>query len=139
MTLYVVDASIAAKWFIDEEHREAALSLLSEENDLHAPDFLFLEMDNIICKWVRRGSISQGEAGELREKFHQYPLEKHPFISFLDSAFGIANETGQSVYDCLYVALAALLKGRMVTADRKLYDALKNGPYRKNVVWLEDV
>jgi predicted nucleic acid-binding protein len=48
-------------------------------------------------------------------------------------------QTGQSMYDCLYVALAALLKDRMVTADRRLYDALKDGPLRKHVAWVGEV
>ena len=75
----------------------------------------------------------------LRDALRQYPIQHHTFISFLDSAFVIANQTEQSIYDCLYVALAALVKGSMVTADRKLYDILKNGRFKKHVVWVEDV
>ena len=50
MSLYVVDASVAAKWFIEEVHAEAALALLRESNRLHAPDFLLVEMDGLLCK-----------------------------------------------------------------------------------------
>lgn len=134
MSVFIVDASIAAKWFIEEEHSESALSILDENNQLHAPDFFLLEMDSIICKWSRRGAISPAEGSDLRDSLRQYPIQYHPFLSFLDSAFAIANQTGQSIYDCLYVALAALLKGRMITADRRLYDVLKNSPFKKHVV-----
>jgi len=139
LSVFIVDASVAAKWFIKEEHGEAALSILKKENRLHAPDFLLLEMDSIICKWTRRGVITTEEALELRDAFRRYPIQHHSFKSFLDSAFAIANQTGQSIYDCLYVALAALLKGRMVTADRKLYDSLLNSKFRRYVVWVEDL
>ncbi len=139
MSVFIVDASVVAKWFIEEEHSEAALSILKEKNRLHAPDFLLLEMDSIICKWTRRGVVTREEALELRDALRRYPIQHHSFTSFLDSAFAIANQTGQSIYDCLYVALAALVKGRMVTADRRLYDGLKNGKFRKHVVWVEDV
>ena len=139
MSVLIVDASVAAKWFVEEEYGEAALSVLDEKNQLHAPDFLLLEMDSIVCKWVRRGVVSPAEGTEVRDAFRQYPVRHHPFISFLDSAFAIANQTGQSVYDSLYVALAALLNGRMVTADRRLYGVLKNGSFAKHVVWVEDV
>lgn len=139
MSVFIVDASVATKWFVEEEYGDAALSVLDGSDQLHAPDFLLLEMDSIICKWIRRGAITTEEGSNLKDAFRKYPVQHHPFISFLDSAFAIANQTGQSVYDCLYVALAALLKGEMVTADRKLYDALRKGPFKKSVRWVEDV
>ncbi|MEK7678774.1 MAG: type II toxin-antitoxin system VapC family toxin [Deltaproteobacteria bacterium] len=139
MSVFIVDASVAAKWFIEEEYNEAALSVLDESNQLHAPEFLLLEMDSIICKWIRRDVVTPAEGSDMRDALRQYPIQHHPFVSFLDSGFAIANQTGQSVYDCLYVALAALLKGRMVTADRRLYDAMNNGPFKKHVVWVGDV
>lgn len=139
MSVFIVDASVAAKWFIEEEYGKAALSVLEEKNKIHAPDFLLLEMDSIICKWVRRGVVTTEEGIDLRDALRQYPIQQHSFVSFLDSAFAIANQTGQSVYDCLYVALSALLKGRMVTADRRLYEGLKNGRFKKHIVWIGDI
>ena len=139
MSVFIVDASVAAKWFIDEEYSEAALSVLKEKNKLHAPDFLFLEIDSIICKWIRRGIVTTEEAVELRDALRRYPIQNHPFASYLNSAFAIANETKQSIHDCLYVALAALLKAKMVTADRRLYDGIRSGWFKKHVVWVEDI
>lgn len=139
MSVFIVDASVVAKWFIKEEHCEAALSILDKRNQLHAPDFLLLEMDSIICKWVRRGAVNPMEGSDIRNALRQYPIQRHSFVSFLDSAFAIANETRQSIYDCLYVALAVLMKGAMVTADKKLYGDLRNGPFGEHVVWVEDI
>ncbi len=139
MSVFIVDASVAAKWFVEEEYGQAALAVLDDSNQLHAPDFLLLEIDSIICKWTRRGVVTLAEGSDLREAFRRYPIQHHPFISFLDSAFAIANQTGQSVYDCLYVALAPLLKAKMVTADRRLHEGLKNGPFQKHVVWVGDI
>lgn len=139
MSIFIVDASVAAKWFIEEEYNEAALSVLEEKNHIHAPDFLLLEMDSIICKWVRHGVVTTEEGSDLRDALRQYPIQHHSFVLFLDSAFAIAIQTGQSVYDCLYVALSALLKGRMVTADQRLYEGLKNGQFKKHVVWIGDI
>lgn len=138
MNVLIVDASVAAKWFVEEESSEAALSVLNKGNQLHAPDFLWLEMDSIICKWIRRKAISVEEGSEIRETLGQFPIQLHAFTPCLDTAFTIANQTGQSIYDCLYIALAALLKGRMVTADRKLYDALKNSQFKKHISWVEE-
>ena len=139
MNLFIVDASVVAKWFIEEEHSEAALSILNRNNKLHAPDFLFLELDSIICKWIRHRVVTTEEAIELRDVLRKYPIHHHPFTSYLDSAFAIANQTGQSIYDCLYIALAVLLKGRMVTADRKLYRAVRSRGFGKHLLWVEEL
>jgi predicted nucleic acid-binding protein len=139
VSVLFIDASIAAKWFIEEEHSDAALSVLKKSNRLHAPDFLLLEMDSIICKWIRRSIINQAEGIELRDALRRYPMQYHPIISLLDPAFAISSQTGQSAYDCLYVALAALIKGSLLTADRRLYEGLRNGPFKKHLIWIEDV
>lgn len=128
MSIVIVDASVAAKWFFNEEHGADALAVLSGDNKLHAPDFLRLEMDSILCKWIRRGLISPDDGRDIRDTFRRYDIEYHPFAEFQDSAYMLASQYGRSVYDCLYVALAVGLKGRMVTADRRLYEAFAEGP-----------
>ncbi|GAB4332236.1 MAG: hypothetical protein Kow0099_04020 [Candidatus Abyssubacteria bacterium] len=138
MRVLVVDASVAAKWFVEEKHAEAALSVLREENQLHAPDFLLLEFDSLVWKWIRRKAVSPAEGSAVRSALRQYPIQYHSFVSYLDSAFAIADQTGQTVYDCLYVALANVIKGRMVTADRSLYNGLRRGPFGDNLLWVGD-
>lgn len=139
MSGLIVDASVAAKWFVEEDLSEAALSVLDARNDLHAPDFLFLEMDNVVCKWVRRGIITESEGGDTRAAIRRIPIKVHPFVSLQDSAYHIANKIQRSVYDCLYVALAVFLDGWMVTADRRLYEGLVNGPFGEHVMWVGDI
>ena len=139
MSLYITDASIAAKWFIEEEHSDAAISVLQNNNQLHAPDFFFLEMDNIFWKWIQRGLITVADGNDLRSTLSQYPVTIHPLIPLLDSAFMIANQTGQTMYDSLYVALATLLKGQMITADRRLFEGVANSPFEKHVKWVGEI
>ncbi len=140
MSLYVVDASIAAKWFAEEEeHSKAAFTLTAGRDELHAPDFFFLEMDNVICTWIMRGRIASADGNGLRQDLRRYPIQTHVFWPLLDSAYAIATQTGRSVYDSLYVALAAVLGGPLVTADRRLYDALAGGSLAEHVVWVEEM
>ena len=47
-------------------------------------------------------------------------------------------QTGRTVYDSLYVALAVQMDCRLVTADEKLYHALKGGPLHTSILWVED-
>jgi len=139
MSACVVDASIAAKWFLHEEHSHVARAVLSGGYELHAPDFFLLEMDSILCKWIRRGLITVAESRIARTAIRQAPIRIHPFAGLQESAYAIATDSGCTIYDCLYVALAVLLDGRMVTADRRLYDGLAQGPLRTRVLWVGDI
>ena len=135
----IVDASVAAKWFFEEVHTEAALRLLDPRHRLYAPDFFLVEVDNVVCKRVRRDECSVAEGRKVRAALRQVPVQTHPAVALLDPAYEIAIRTDQNLYDCLYVALAMLVKGRMVTADRRFYEALAAGPLAKHRLWVEDL
>ena len=139
MSIYVVDASVAAKWFFEEEHTDTAAAMLDADNQLHAPDLFLLEMDNLFCKRIRRREISLPEGDAARALLRELPVSLYPFSSLLEPAWAVANETGCSLYDCLYVALAALLQAPMVTADRRLYEALADDRFAQLALWVEDL
>jgi len=139
MSVYVVDASVAAKWFSGEEHADAALRLRSGPHELHAPDFFLLEMDNVVCKWIRRRLITEPEGDAVRARLDGLPIARHTFMPLRNAAYALATQTARSVYDCLYLALAERLGAQMVTADRRLYDAIAAGPFGGYIVWIEDV
>lgn len=139
MSLYIVDASVAAKWFLREAHRVDAWRLFAPGNRLHAPDFALLELDNLFCKRLRRGELSEEDAREARMLLRQMPLRLAPTASLRDQSFEIAVETRRSPYDCLYLALAVQLGGPMVTADRRFFDAVAPWPLADHVLWVEDV
>ena len=60
MTL-VVDASVAAKWFIEETGRAQALQML-DVADRQAPDLLLVEVANVVWKKVLQRQISERQA-----------------------------------------------------------------------------
>jgi predicted nucleic acid-binding protein len=139
LTLFVVDASVAFQWFLPERHSEAADRLRSKEHQLFAPQLLFLEINNVLLKYVRRKEISQATAGHIRTAMARSPLLVHPDRMLLDPAYQLASQTGCSLYDALYLALAVKLKGRMITADRRLYNGIVSGPHAKHLLWIEDL
>jgi predicted nucleic acid-binding protein len=139
MSLYVVDACVAIKWYLPEEETASALRVLDAQHQLHAPDFLLLETDNILCKRIRRGDVTPDRADEIRKALRQAPIILHAATARLNRAYDIAVRTGRSLYDCLYVALAVLLEGQMVTADRRLFESLATGPFGKHVVWVGQI
>ncbi len=62
----------------------------------------------------------------------------HSSAPLLEAALEIAMRTGRTVYDSLDVALAVQLDCRVVTADEKLYNALKDEPLGAHILWVED-
>jgi predicted nucleic acid-binding protein len=66
------------------------------------------------------------------------PLITHAVVPLLEPAYEIAVVTGRTVYDGVYLALASALGCRLVTADRKLYNALQGGPFAGDMIWVAD-
>jgi len=139
MSEWVVDASAAAKWFLNEPYAEPARRLLQPERVLHAPDFFLLEMDNLFCKRIRRGDWTEEDAKEARARLRRIPVKTHAFPDLQDSAYALAVQSGRSIYDCLYLSLAMELRVPFVTADRRLYESLAAGPLARRVLWVEDL
>ena len=140
MSIYVVDASVAAKWFFNEPLSDEATRLLDASHVLHVPDSFLLEIDSVLCKKMRRGEISEGEAQQIRSAVNIFPLQKHPFQLLMDPAFELAIQTQSSPYDCLYLILAIVLGARMVTADRRFYENIsKSQLTAENLCWVENL
>ena len=139
MSRIVVDASVAIKWLIPEIHKEKASSLLNNAFELTAPDLLFAEIGNVLWKKVQRAELSNDEGRDLLADFTKIPLRLYRSQFLLDEAWTISAHFKRSFYDSLYLALARTHERRMVTADLKLYNALKHGPLKKMVLWVEDI
>ena len=67
------------------------------------------------------------------------PLAVHASASLIHGALEIATLTDRAVYDAMYVALAVALGGPLVTADRRLANALEGTAFGRHVVWVEDL
>jgi len=138
-TAYVVDASVAVKWFVPEIHSEHALRLLRKRFDLQAPELIQAEFGNILWKKCRAGELDGTIAGEILGSFKRSPLVVHPHGALLKLAWEIALKHRQTFYDSLYLALAMTEKARMVTADRKFYEAFAGTSSGRHLLWVEEV
>jgi predicted nucleic acid-binding protein len=131
MKVFVVDASVAIKWFppFDTEPFAAeARTLLDSwsrsEIEIMVPDLFWAEVGNIIWKSVRVGRCSLPQAQELLETMPLMNLQAVSSGMLVESAFHIANTHGRAIYDCLYVALSRQSGAAMVSADERLVNAL---------------
>ncbi len=116
MSRYVVDASVALKWLIQEEHSDAALRLRSRANDLLAPDLLSVEIANAMWMKFRREELSLAEARTGAEGGLRLPVLLQPARRLLDPAWNIATTYERSIYDSLYLALAVEEDAPLATA-----------------------
>jgi len=135
----VVDTSIAVKWYFPEEHQDAALRVLSDLHTLSAPDLLTVEFTNVLWKHVRRGTATVAEVRIALDALLGVPLTLYPSADLVGLALDLACETGRTAYDCLYLALARLQGGQLVTADERFYNALRGSAYAPVVLWVDDI
>lgn len=139
MTRYVVDASVAIKWFVPEVYSEAAQGLLNSNHNLLVPDLFFPEIGNILWKRVRRGEDTAEKAKDTLAEFSTVPLEVYESQPLIPVALDIAIQTDRTVYDSLYLALAILSQCPMVTADLKFFNALTSSSFAANLLWVESI
>lgn len=136
---YVVDASVAIKWYVPEIYEQEATTLLQGNHIFHAPELIYPEFSNILWKKVRRSEITPAEGQRIITAFQKKKLIPHSHQVLLLSAYTGAAATGQTVYDWTYLALAVSLACELVTADEKFYQALEKTPLKQNLLWIGDV
>ena len=130
----VFDASVALKWVLDEEGREAADALLDEE--LTAPSLWLVEAANALWKRSRRGEISPGEARDRLAELFNAPVATTRIEDDLPAAAELASVLGHPVYDCLYLAAGIREQSWVVTADRRFHAAVEASPGHRGLVRL---
>lgn len=142
MTDFVVDASVAVKWYVEEEGSAKAVRLLEDTCALHAPDFMRIEVENVLLSKMRRGEMSIAEAEDIRLAIRRVPIRWDSSPEMLDDAFRWAVLLHRTIYDSIYVSLAVRLGIPLVTADEKLRhaaDAARTQLGRRSVISINDI
>jgi predicted nucleic acid-binding protein len=126
---YVVDASVAVKWFIraQEADREQAYALrqrhIEGRTKMIVPELFLLEVPNAI-KAAKRAD--EDEIAKVLDALHDLDLqiERHSW-DVLRKTNAIAWAYNLTWYDGLYVALAEAMGYPLVTADEALMRKLR--------------
>jgi predicted nucleic acid-binding protein len=74
VTHFVVDASVAVKWYLPEAESTRATALLASGNILSAPGLIYPEVANVFWKRVQRGELEPGQARLFLLDFLSSPL-----------------------------------------------------------------
>ncbi len=135
---YVVDASVAAKWFVREILQAEALRLLDHASRLLAPDWIIQEIAHVAFKKWRDREIGQNHAKAMVQILPSLMTQLYPSAGLTDHALTIAMAINHPVYDCLYIVCADIAEGVLITADEKLCKAVQGTDFERLVRYLGD-
>lgn len=133
MSRLVIDASVLVKLFISEDGSREAAAAVKKADTLLAPDLLWAETGNILWKYVRRDDVAAADASQILAEMMQVPIQITATRELIEPALEIAIETDRTVYDCLYLVLAARSKCVLLTANERLENALAGTAWGKYV------
>ena len=129
--ILVIDASVAVKWFIEEDRCELARDVFREGIELVAPDLIFTEVANAMRKKVRDGEVAMEQARNaltgLANLFNRLVGPR----DILVQSFEFACEIRHAVPDCVYLACASIAGAALLTDDETLF--LKAGALKTAV------
>jgi predicted nucleic acid-binding protein len=128
--MIVIDASVAAKWFLPEVGSPAAVALQEGPDQLIAPDLIRMEVAGSITRRVRAEKKEERLAPDVAlsrcakwfRLLDQATISLIPEAELLQAAVNLSVEIKHTLPDCMYLAAARSLNARLVTADRPFHE-----------------
>jgi len=126
----VLDASIIAKWFFEEDATDRALVLLEKHKlgdiKINAPILLLFEFGNTAIKKFREDIDTKSEFKQDIQDLLTIDVNFiNPDEENLRQTYALAHKYELTFYDATYIATAQNLKCDFVTADKKLHQKTK--------------
>jgi predicted nucleic acid-binding protein len=120
----VLDASAVLDLLLDIPPRAALVQRrLREDREAHVPHLLDAEVGQVLRRYVLTRQIGETRARLAVDQLTALPLIRYPHAPLLSSAFGLIRNL--TVYDALYVVLAAGLGATLLTSDPRLARAAR--------------
>ena len=121
MSEFVLNASVAANWLLDDEldpRAEAASERISRD-EAFVPQLWHLEVRNALATAERRGRIDASGFGERIRALLMLPVSTDTAPD-LDAALALARAHELSFYDAIYLELAQRREAALATLDTAL-------------------
>ena len=135
----IPDACVGVKWYVAEPESSEAARLLDSRFELHVPTYFFTEAASVLQRKVAVDrSLSESEGLDAFQLLQTIPMTVHATERLLEDAFRHGVRYRRPVYDSLYLVLATAVGGRVITADRRLYNGVHGGPLDHLVIWVSD-
>lgn len=126
----VVDASVAAKWFIPQEHSRFADSVLDTVLVEHGcvPALFRWEIQNLLLAAERADRLTAQDVDDAMETLRDLPItvdRVHERL-FVGNELRLARHYDLTAYDAAYLALALHHGAVLATSDAELCRAAKD-------------
>jgi predicted nucleic acid-binding protein len=131
--ILVIDASVALKWFLDEEGSAQAAALPTRGDTLIAPDLIVPEVCNAAWKIVRRGLMHPEQQAAAVTRLPEILDVLVPTAPLAPRAAALSLLLDHPAYDCFYLALAEQRGATLITADRRLIQRLADTAWNQLV------
>lgn len=133
---HVVDASVALKWFVEEEGSERAVTLLQPGIGRMAPEVVVAELVNAGWRLHKQGFMTAQQLGLMSGQIGHVFTKLHPLGPLAEQAGEMAVTLNHPAYDCFYLALAEQLQLPLITADQRFLASAKQSIWGGRVVFL---
>jgi len=126
--LLVLDASVIAKWFKEEENSKQALKIREKfykgEHEIIVPDLILYELSNALRydKKFNPKLITKA----INTLFEMDINITIPSGELISETVKIATENNITAYDATYIALSTKTNATFITADNKLIQKIKH-------------
>jgi predicted nucleic acid-binding protein len=124
--IWVIDASVAVRWFLEEEAHpnadEVLRSVIDEPGRFAVPELFSFEVFSVLVRLHPKGAeaFNKGIIPLLQAGIFRQPMTER-----LASMAGRFVELGLTGYDACYAALARDLNGTWLTFDDKAHRSIR--------------
>jgi predicted nucleic acid-binding protein len=117
--MIVVDASAVLEFLLQTSlGTRVEARLFRDDDELHAPHLLDVEIVQGFRRLVRTGEVSSGRADDAIADLTDLDLHRHAHVDLVRRAWKLRDNI--SAYDAMYVALAEAIGAPIVTCDSPL-------------------
>ena len=117
--MIVVDTNILAYLYLPGDRTADAEALLEREPEWAAPVLWRSEFRNILAGYIRRNTITFGQACGLQNEAEAL-MAGFEFDVDSSTVLALVRDSDCSAYDCEFVALAMTFDAMLITVDKKL-------------------
>lgn len=116
--MLIVDASCLYEVVVDGERAEEVRARLAADEEHAAPHVIDAEVLGLVRRDRLFGRIDETAALQAIEDLRDWPGERFGHRALLDRAWELRDNV--RTWDALYVALAEVFEGTLLTLDRRL-------------------
>jgi hypothetical protein len=135
---FIVDASVALKWFVAETDALVADELSASKHRLFAPRLILTEVANALSRKATAGLMSVAESCTYFRSLPMYLDGLLAVDELIEPALENACAIRHPIYDLIYLEAARQLGGQLVTADRRFTAKIAGTGLARHVMLLSD-